>query len=65
MVRDPLAEPTWRWLADGLHPSPGIQLTVVVAPRRQEHDALGRLIEIEVNHESQASGPFRGAIVNR
>jgi len=52
VVRDPLAEPAWRWLADGLHPSPRIQLTVVVAPPRQEHHALRRVIEIDVSHES-------------
>lgn len=50
VISDPLPEPARLRPADRLHPGPRVEVPVVVAVLRQDHDTLRRVLEIRSDH---------------
>ncbi len=53
MVGDPLPELARRGMTDGFDPGPRIEIRAVVTALRQDHDIVGRVVEIDDSHASQ------------
>src|SRR5512144_1705099 len=64
VISDPLPKPAWLRLADRLHPGPRVEVAVVVAALRQDHDTLRRVLKIRSDHGPSVAARYCALMVD-